>query len=197
MFWKPKNAQEILEELKEKSKVEYKDHELAKLKHDLKLLSTNEEDEKLFDEELSIGDYVYIKSYDQYGTIVSIKKDKYTIQMGQFRIDFLKKDLVKSTKPKEKPQKKTRMSGYNPSAHASLSLDLRGKRFEEVRDLMDSYIDQAILANLETVSIIHGFGTGAIRKAVWEYLKHCPYAKSYRFGQEGEGLNGVTVVKLK
>lgn len=62
---------------------------------------------------------------------------------------------------------------------------------------MDSYIDQAILANLETVSIIHGFGTGAIRKAVWEYLKHCPYAKSYRFGQEGEGLNGVTVVKLK
>lgn len=191
------NAQEILEELKEKSKVEYKDHELAKLKHDLKLLSTNEEDEKLFDEELSIGDYVYIKSYDQYGTIVSIKKDKYTIQMGQFRIDFLKKDLVKSTKPKEKPQKKTRMSGYNPSAHASLSLDLRGKRFEEVRDLMDSYIDQAILANLETISIIHGFGTGAIRKAVWEYLKHCPYAKSYRFGQEGEGLNGVTVVKLK
>ena len=96
-----------------------------------------------------------------------------------------------------KATEKTRMSGYNPSAHASLSLDLRGKRFEEVRDLMDSYIDQAILANLETVSIIHGFGTGAIRKAVWEYLKHCPYAKSYRFGQEGEGLNGVTVVKLK
>lgn len=192
-----KNAQDILEELKEKSKAEYKDHELAKLKHDLKQLGASEEEEKLFDEELLVGDYVYIKSYDQYGTIVSIKKEKYTVQMGQFRIDFLKKDLMKSAKPKEKQPKKTRMSGYNPSAHVSLSLDLRGKRYEEVKDLMDTYIDQAILANLESVSIIHGFGTGAIRKAVWEYLKQCPYAKSYRFGQEGEGLNGVTVVKLK
>ena len=89
------------------------------------------------------------------------------------------------------------MRVYNPSSHASLSLDLRGKRYEEVKDLMDSYIDQAILGNLESVSIIHGFGTGAIRKAVWEYLKNCPYVKSYRYGQEGEGLNGVTVVKLK
>ncbi len=114
-----------------------------------------------------------------------------------FSMDFVKTDLVKAIKPKEKQARQTRLSGYNPASHASLSLDLRGKRYEEVASLMDSYLDQAILGNLETVTIIHGFGTGAIRKAVWEYLKQCPYAKSYRFGQEGEGLNGVTVVKLK
>ena len=62
---------------------------------------------------------------------------------------------------------------------------------------MDDYIDQAILGNLHQVSIIHGFGTGAIRKAVQEYLKNCPYVKSFRYGGEGEGLNGVTVVYLK
>ncbi|MDE5546633.1 MAG: endonuclease MutS2, partial [Anaeroplasmataceae bacterium] len=190
-------AKEILKELKEKTSGEYKDHELATLKHQLKKLGTKEDNEELFDETLAVGDYVFIKSYEQYGTITKLKKDKFTVQMGQFSMDFSKKDLVKATKPKEKPQKKTRMSGYNPASHASLSLDLRGKRYEEVKDLMDSYIDQAILGNLESVSIIHGFGTGAIRKAVWEYLKNCPYVKSYRYGQEGEGLNGVTVVKLK
>lgn len=191
------DAKKLLAELKEKASGEYKDHELATLKHQLKQLGSKEEEVELFDENLDVGDYVFIKSYEQYGTITKIKKDKYTVQMGQFSIDFDKKNLVKSSKPKEKTQKKTRMSGYNPASHASLSLDLRGKRYEEVKDLMDSYLDQAILGNLEFVSIIHGFGTGAIRKAVWEYLKNCPYVKSYRYGQEGEGLNGVTVVKLK
>ncbi|MDE6584643.1 MAG: endonuclease MutS2, partial [Anaeroplasmataceae bacterium] len=190
-------AKTILEQLKETTSGTYKDHELADLKYKLKQMGAKEEETILFDENLEQGDYVYIKSYEQYGSIIKIKKDRYTVQMGQFAMDFEKKDLVKATRPKEKPQKKTRMSGYNPSSHASLSLDLRGKRYEEVRELMDSYIDQAILGNLDTISIIHGFGTGAIRKAVWEYLKNCSYVKSYRYGQEGEGLNGVTVVKLK
>lgn len=190
-------AKTILEQLKQTTSGTYKDHELADLKYKLKQMGAKEEETILFDENLEQGDYVFIKSYEQYGSIIKIKKDRYTVQMGQFAMDFEKKDLVKATRPKEKTQKKTRMSGYNPSSHASLSLDLRGKRYEEVRELMDSYIDQAILGNLDTVSIIHGFGTGAIRKAVWEYLKNCSYVKSYRYGQEGEGLNGVTVVKLK
>ena len=62
---------------------------------------------------------------------------------------------------------------------------------------MDQYLDLAILGNLECVSIIHGFGTGTIRNAVQAYLKNCPYVKSFRYGKEGEGLNGVTVVYLK
>lgn len=63
--------------------------------------------------------------------------------------------------------------------------------------LLEQYLDKAVLMHYEQVSIIHGFGTGAIRKAVWAYLKTSGYVKSYRFGQEGEGLNGVTVVTLK
>ena len=62
---------------------------------------------------------------------------------------------------------------------------------------MDQYLDQALLGNLTQVTIIHGFGTGAVRKAVQDYLKNCSFVKSYRYGQEGEGLNGVTVVYLK
>ncbi|MDE7161129.1 MAG: hypothetical protein K2N65_00050, partial [Anaeroplasmataceae bacterium] len=106
-------AQDILKELKEKTSGEYKDHELASLKHRLKQAGNKEED-VLFDEVFEAGEYVFIKPYEQYGTIVKIKKDRYTIQMGQFSMDFSKNDLMKATRPVEKPQKKTRMSGYNP-----------------------------------------------------------------------------------
>ena len=190
-------ASKLINEIKDLSNIEYKEHELADLKYKVKNLNVESSDMNLFDEDLVVGDYVYIKPYEKNGTITKIKKDKYTVQMGQFSMDFVKTDLTKAAKPKEKVVKQTRMSGYNPASHASLSLDLRGKRYEEVKDLMDQYLDQAILGNLEQVSIIHGFGTGVIRNAVQDYLKKCPYVKSYRYGGEGEGLNGATIVKLK
>lgn len=190
-------AESLLDQLKKMEHQEYKDHQLAEIKHKLKELNADTDTGNLFEDELSVGDYVFIKPYQQNGTITKIKKDKYSIQMGQFSMDFDRKDLIRAPKPKEKKLREKRLSGYNPTAHVGLSLDLRGKRYEEVKELMDTYLDQALLGNLESVSIIHGFGTGAIRKAVWEYLKTCPFVKSYRYGQEGEGLNGVTVVKLK
>ena len=190
-------ANELISKLSLMASSEYKEHELADLKHRVRNMKVDEKDNVLFDEEISVGDYVFIKSFEKNGTVVKIKKDKYSVQMGQFTMDFNKSDLIKAVKPKEKVVKQTRMSGYNPASHVGLSLDLRGKRYEEVEFLMEQYLDQAILGNLEQVTIIHGFGTGTIRNAVQAYLKKCPYVKSYRYGQEGEGLNGVTVVKLK
>ena len=190
-------ASKLISEIKDLANVEYKEHELADLKYKVKNLNVEANDLNLFDEELVVGDYVYIKPYEKNGTITKIKKDKYTVQMGQFSMDFVKTDLTKAAKPKEKAVKQTRMSGYNPASHASLSLDLRGKRYEEVKDLMDQYLDQAILGNLETVTIIHGFGTGALRKAVHEYLKNCKYVVEYRLGGFNEGGAGATIVVLK
>ncbi len=190
-------AEELLNEINKMKDTSFKEHELADIKHKVRNLKV---EDSMFQEgnyDLKVGDYVYIPSYEKYGTITKIHKDKYVVSVGQFQIDFDKKELVLSTRPKEIKQKPTRLSGYNPASHAELSLDLRGKRYEEVSYLLDQYIDQAILGNLESVTIIHGFGTGAVRKAVLEYLKNCPYVKSYRYGKEGEGLNGVTVVYLK
>lgn len=190
-------ALKLIDEIKNLSEENYKEHELAELKRKARGLDVNIEQEELFEEELHEGDFVYVKTYQKYGTIAKIKKDKYTVNIGQFAIDFTKSELQLAAKPEKKPEKKTRLSGYNPASHAQLSLDLRGKRYEDVKYLMDQYLDQAILGNLECVTIIHGFGTGTIRNAVQEYLKKCPYVKSYRYGKEGEGLNGVTVVYLK
>ena len=187
----------LIEEIKNMSSENFKEHELIALKTKAKNLSVNDEQEEIFDEELHEGDYVYVKTYEKYGTISSIKKDKYYVNLGQFAIEFKKNELSLAAKPEPKKKKEVRLSGYNPASHATLSLDLRGKRVEEVKELMDSYLDQCALGNLKQVSIIHGFGTGAVRKAVQEYLKTSPYVKSYRYGGEGEGLNGVTVVYLK
>ena len=190
------DATKLIDEIKNMSSEAFKEHELASIKHKVRSLSVKEEDEKT-DYNFNVGDYVYVKSYEKYGTITKIKKDKYTVNIGQFSIDFSSNDLRIAEKPNKKPIRQTKLSGYNPRGHASLSLDLRGKRYEEVKDLIDQYIDQALVSNLSSVTIIHGFGTGAVRTAVWEYLKTCPYVKSYRYGGEGEGLNGVTIVTLK
>ena len=175
----------------------FKEHELASIKHKVSNLNVKESDTEVFDEELHEGDFVYVKPYDKYGTISKIKKNRYTVNIGQFAMDFDKKELQLSAKPVEKKKKETKLSGYNPKSNCQLSLDLRGKRAEEVSYLMDQYLDQALLGNLTQVTIIHGFGTGAVRKAVQDYLKNCSFVKNYRYGQEGEGLNGVTIVYLK
>ncbi len=190
------DSKKLIDEIKNMSSIEFKEHEMASLKHKVKSLEEIDT-EDLENYEFQVGDYVFIKSYEKYGTISAKRKDKFVVNVGQFAMEFSASELKLSAKPKPKPQKETKLSGYNPQSHASLSLDLRGKRYEEVKPLMDQYLDQALLGNLESVTIIHGFGTGAIRKAVQEYLKNCSFVKSYRYGKEGEGLNGVTVVFLK
>ena len=78
-----------------------------------------------------------------------------------------------------------------------MTLDLRGFRFEDVYEAIDQAVDQALYTGLHELTIIHGFGTGAVKKAVYDYIKQSKLIKSHRFGGEGEGLNGVTILTLK
>ena len=83
------------------------------------------------------------------------------------------------------------------SQHISMEIDVRGQLADEAIQNIDKYLDDAHLAGLESVMIIHGKGTGALRTAVHQMLKRSPHAKSYRLGNYGEGEAGVTVVELK
>ena len=192
-----KESEKLLNEIKNLSSESYKEHEMINLKTKMRNLDIQNE-ESVIKDTFNVGDFVLIKTYEKYGTVSKVKKDNtYTVNIGQFQMDFKGSELILSAKPVEKPKPKQRLSGYNPTSHVGLSLDLRGKRVEEVNYLLEQYFDQALLGNLDQVSIIHGFGTGAVRKAVQEFLKNKPYVKSYRYGGEGEGLNGVTIVYLK
>jgi DNA mismatch repair protein MutS2 len=82
-------------------------------------------------------------------------------------------------------------------SHVKTELDLRGKRYEEAMAEVEKYLDDALLAGYHQVSIIHGKGTGALRKGVSKLLEHHPHVKGSRMGAQGEGGSGVTVVQLK
>ena len=83
------------------------------------------------------------------------------------------------------------------AASAKAELDLRGMMVDEALGAVDLFLDNALLGRLETVTIIHGKGTGALRKAVREHLKKSRYVKEYRPGAYGEGEDGVTVATPK
>ncbi len=173
--------------------------EIASIKYQLNQRA-EQEHLNLFEEELRVGDHVFILSYQQYGTIKSIKNDEYKVRIGQFDLSFKSNDLRKE-EPKKDTKKEIRkqkpMADQSPTKKASFELDLRGYRFEEVKDAMDQAIDSALLSGLSSMRIIHGFGSGAVRKAVHDYIRQSTYIASHRFGGEGEGLNGVTIITLK
>ena len=78
-----------------------------------------------------------------------------------------------------------------------MELDLRGETVDDALLLVDKYLDDAALSHFESVTIIHGKGTGALRSAIGDMLRHHPHAKSFRPGRYGEGEAGVTVVEIK
>ncbi|MCX8046967.1 MAG: Smr/MutS family protein, partial [Anoxybacillus gonensis] len=81
--------------------------------------------------------------------------------------------------------------------HVPLELDLRGERYDDALLRVEKYIDDAVLAGYPRVSIIHGKGTGALRKGVQQYLQNHRSVKSIRFGEATEGGTGVTIVELQ
>ena len=83
------------------------------------------------------------------------------------------------------------------TAAASYEVDLRGMMVDEALASLDIFLDNALLAHLESVRIIHGKGTGAVRTAVRDHLKRSRYIKSFRPGRYGEGEDGVTVAELR
>jgi DNA mismatch repair protein MutS2 len=188
----------VLNELK--TKKELSNPEIAAIKYQLNQSVDTNYEHRITDQ-LNVGDLVFIIPYQQTGTIKSIEKDQYRVVFGKFDLTFLATDLKKETiltksnkKTTDKPVKAT---GSTPAKSANFELDLRGFRFEEVKDALDQAIDRSMLSGLNQMRIIHGFGTGAVRKAVYDYIKSSPYIKSHRFGGEGEGLNGVTIITLK
>lgn len=181
----------------EKKHENFKEHELAELKHQARQLEVIDVDTPTITD-FKVGDEVFVKGWQRNGKITKINKDKYDVLVGNFTVTFTKNELSVAktvTKPVTKPKK------YNAPGpvkkEAKLECDLRGFRYEEVAPELDRFIDKAYLAGLSQIYVIHGFGTGAVRKACYEFFKKCPHVKSTRFGGEGEGLNGVTVVYLK
>lgn len=195
--WNKKHLEmnRLIKELKKKNELSFKDE--AKLKEKMK--RPDQTVEIVTDYDFKVGDYVYIKPYDQTGKITKIKDEVYTVDLGPFSLKFKKADLLLTKAPKAKPKKKTskRRKGVEPARKSIYELDLRGARYDEVAPLLDKAIDDLLLSGLNSLKIIHGYGTGAVRDAVYKYINNSSQIKEHRYGGEKEGMRGVTFITLK
>lgn len=145
------------------------------------------------------GDQVRIVSLNQKGTILeAVDSNEFVVQAGILKITVQKNDLEKMEAPTERTHR-ARLTKIVQSKTKviSQSLDLRGARYEEARERTDKYLDDAYLAGLRQVEIIHGKGTGALREGIHDLLKLHHHVQEYRLGAEGEGGMGVTIVTLR
>ena len=154
-------------------------------------------------EQLKKGDAVRIVSMGLKGTVSSLPdaKGNLFVQCGIMRTSTNIKDLVRieeatiTTPTMSKTNTgKLRMA---KSFSVSPEINLLGKTVDEALAALDKYLDDAYLAHLENVRVVHGKGTGALRKAIQQHLKRIKYVKSFRQGEYGEGDAGVTIVEFK
>lgn len=147
-------------------------------------------------EDVSAGDWVRILSHGVEAFVLKLKRDgKVHVQAGAVKLDVALDDIEISADSKNVDS----IGGFRKSSIASpgLSIDLRGMTLDEAMLEADRYLDEAFLAGIHEVTIIHGKGSGALRSGIRAFLKTHTHVKSQRPGQYGEGEDGVTVVTIK
>ena len=149
---------------------------------------------------LKVGDEVEILNLKTRGVVLSAPDAKGEVQL-QAGIVKLKAHISQLRLVKEEPAKKQKSSfhaetGAMPRT-VPMECDVRGMALDEAIPVVDQYLDEAVLASLTEVSIIHGKGTGVLRSGIQQHLRRHPHVKSFRLGVYGEGESGVTVVTLK
>lgn len=154
-------------------------------------------------DKLHIGDKVRVLSLNLEGTVSTLPNAKgdLFVQMGILRSQVNVRDLEFIGEAENLAASKS-MSGsgkirMSKSALISTEINLIGMTVDEAMGHLDKYLDDAYLAHVPSVRIVHGKGTGALRTAVQQYLKRCKYIKSYRLGTFGEGDAGVTIAEFK
>lgn len=154
--------------------------------------------------DLLIGDSVKVLSMNLKGTVSTLPdaRGNLYVQMGILRSQVSIKDLEKiEEEPVFKPAVKTKTTGSKVKASKSYSIsaeiNLIGMTSDEAISELDKYLDDAYLAHLSPVRVVHGKGSGILRKAVHQYLRRQKHVASYRLGEFGEGDAGVTIVEFK
>lgn len=157
------------------------------------------------------GDLVWIAALNQRGTLLEAPDgDRAQVQVGAMRMTLPYGSLqrIMGTPGRSAASRGVVPAGRRAApaaadvqlqarANISSEIHLRGQHVEEALRALDEYLDDAVLAGLSPLRIVHGKGTGALRRAVWDWLQSHPHVAEFRLGEEGEGGGGVTVVKLR
>ena len=207
-----RSAEEIISELKaqfsehsgreRQSAIETARRKLKSMSDEVNTLDLDEDEEsEVSADMLHPGMNVYITTLKQKGEVLAVSMADVTVQLGALKLTvpltscrLLAEESPHKTKPKAanagKPAVMTRV------ATAARQIDLRGMTIEEAETILDKYLDEAVLAGLHEVLIIHGKGTGALRKGVRSYLENHSHIVQIRIAELNEGGTGATVARL-
>lgn len=153
-------------------------------------------------DDLQLGMKVFVTNFNQNGIITNLpnQSNEVQVQIGSMKTMVSLSNIVKTNDSNiEKGTTISSTSSYktNKSRNATTEINVIGYNVEEAIFTIDKYLDDSALAKLKTVRIVHGKGTGALRKGIHAFLKTNSHVKSFRLGTYGEGEMGVTVVELK
>ena len=196
--------EEMLEIYKEfKDNTSLKQHELNDLLHSMdksknkvKLQRKLESQPKFNNSEIQVGDDVLVLSYNQRATVLEISGNSLQIKMGAMKLNIKKKEVRKIDSEPEVAKRYVSTSSVS-SKKVGIDINVIGLNTEEAIREIENYMDKVILQGYDTFTIIHGLGSGILRKNIGEYLKNNRYVASYRTGGQNEGGMGATVVEMK
>ena len=203
-------ANDIIRELnKESTNVKIANSMRNKLNKSIDSLSETHEYEqnatKLKTEDIFIGKEVLCKNLNSHGTVLSLpnKSSEVKVQIGSLTMNIKLDDLadvaISNTKNSSVSNFKSKASFNNnlKAKNVASEINVIGLNVDQAIPIVDKYLDDCYMANLESARIVHGKGTGRLRDGIHSFLKKNPHVKSYRMGTYGEGEMGVTVVYLR
>ena len=171
-------------------------HSMDKSKNNIRLQRKLENQPKFASSEIKVGDDVLVLSYNQRATVLEISGNTLQIKMGAMKLNIKKKEVRKID---SEPEVATRYVSTSNVSSKKVGIDINviGLNTEEAIREIEDYMDKVILQGYDTFTIIHGLGSGILRKNIGEYLKNNRYVASYRTGGQNEGGMGATVVEMK
>jgi DNA mismatch repair protein MutS2 len=191
-----KEVKRLSKELK-KGNIQEVQNRLKELEGEMAILETTEERG-----EVQVGDTVRVWGLGLEGRVLSLNGGKTEVDTGKMKVMVPSEKLSLIEKggeepPKPSPPPPSSTFYYQGKSSASMEINILGKRVEEALPIMERFLDEAYLAGLREVRIVHGVGTGTLKKAVREALSTSPMVDSYEEPPQKEGGAGATIVKLK
>lgn len=161
--------------------------------------SNLEETTTLDESQIKPGAIVFVPKFNKNGTVLSYpnQSKKFNIQIDNIKTTLTPSQITIAKNTETKKEIITKKQSMFAPKNVKTELNVIGMNIEESIFLVDKFLDEAAVAKLETVRIVHGKGTGILGKGIQKYLKSHPHVKSYRYGIFGEGEMGVTVVEIK
>ena len=149
-------------------------------------------------EDLKGGDYVRLRTIDAEGVVTALRGRKAEIQVGRLRVQARISELAPPTELPLREQAESDPGGFQGTVEPpSMELHVRGQTVDEALEALERRLDAAFLAGMSSLKVVHGKGTGKLRRAIREELSRSPYVSSFRPGEPSEGGEGVTLAQLE